>query len=390
MTVFQRNVIALIKNALSYEKVNIEEPVDWEKVYAVAKQQNIVSLIYCAIVNLKLNVPEDILKKFQNSSFNTVFFSELKGREYQGLYDTFEQRGIDYMLLKGINLQKLYPKNVVRYMKDADVLIKEVQYPEIKEIMQELGFRQQGESPHEYIWVKDSVMVELHKAISSPYNKDYYGYFGDGWKFAVRKSGHLFNLPKEQELAFLVAHFTGHYRRSGIGIFHFTDFYVYLKHNSDIDTDKLNEALDAMGLLKFYKNILNTLGAWFEGREGDKATELITSKLFSIGKTDSKAKLENIYAAAKAQRRFKNKRVARLYGVIRKIFPEYKAMNIRHPILKKVPVLLPIFWIVRWVDLIVFHRDRIKQSNRQQRLLKEQSINQYLNELHTVGLDIEE
>lgn len=76
-------------------------------------------------------------------------------------------------------------------MGDANILIRVEQYDKMVPIMESVGFTAVLESDHEPIWKFVAFYLELHKCLIPTYNKDYYAYFGNGWKLTkVRQSGH--------------------------------------------------------------------------------------------------------------------------------------------------------------------------------------------------------
>ncbi len=96
--------------------------------------------------------------------------------------------------------------------------------------MNRLGYLPGVESNHEYVWDKKNMLhVELHKMLIPSYNKDYYAYFGDGWRLAKKYDGSEFKMSDEDTFVYIFTHFAKHYRDAGIGIRHITDIYVYLK-----------------------------------------------------------------------------------------------------------------------------------------------------------------
>lgn len=391
MNSFQRNVIALIKNALYFEKPQLEEPINWEGIVTLAKSHYISSLIYCATINIKPALPKTLLNELETAAMSHAIKEEQQLYELSRIEEEFNAEGISYMLLKGINTRKIYPKNVIRCMKDLDILIKTEQYDQIKSIMKKLGFKEGKETYHEIIWAKGKVKIELHKTIESPFNKDFYAYFEDGWKFAKREesTSSRYIMNKEDEFSFILTHFAGHYRRSGIGILHFLDLWLYLENNRDMNAEYLEKVLKELGLLDFYKNILKTLNVWFASGEEDDVTKLITKKIFSKGNL-GETRIEAISDAARYARLNKGVKNTRLRSVARVLFPALMHMRIRHPILRKAPFLLPAVWVLRWFDILLFKKEAIAKKQTEMRSQTKENITKYLNELETVGLDFKE
>ena len=62
-------------------------------------------------------------------------------------------------------------------------------------------------------------------------------------------------------------------------------------------------------------------------------------------------------------------------------------MAVRYPALDKFPFLLPVFWIIRGIDTVLFHRDKIAKQKKRLNALTPVNIDQYRRELHDVGLN---
>lgn len=388
MNSFQRNVVALIKNALSFEKIELNTPIEWEGIVSLAKSHYITSLVYCAVKQLGISVPEKLLGELEAASMGYAIVEENQLHELSRIEEAFQMEGIDYMLLKGINNKNMYPRNTVRRMKDLDILIKAQQYDRIRTVMQKLGFTGDKETYHEYVWVKGTVIVELHKTIESPYHKDFYAYFKDGWHFAVKDETALcrYTMNKEDEFSYLFAHFAGHYRKGGIGILHFVDLWLYLQKNPDMNEDYLQTALSELGLLEFYKNVVKTLNVWFANGAEDEITDLITAKIFARGGV-VKEKQRTTILEPKSSKYFGGYKVK---SMLKTLFPPFIFMKTRNPILKKAPVLLPVMWVLRWFDILIFKKEKIAKKQAEIRKQTPENIKVQISELNAVGLDFKE
>ena len=58
-----------------------------------------------------------------------------------------------------------------------------------------------------------------------------------------------------------------------------------------------------------------------------------------------------------------------------------------YPCLKKFPFLLPLMWIVRWVNILLHKRNRLKTYVQEDNMLTDDSVEAYHEMLRTSGLD---
>lgn len=384
---FQIGIIRLIVAALKNEKKVLPADFDFEEAYKLSNACQITPLIYYGALNCGgFGSPElenkFFLKTCQHISYNTNQLYQISVIERE-----FKQNNIDYMLLKGSKLKKMYPKPEMRVMSDSDILIKPNQYDKIKTIMQKCGFVEKYESDHELVWKKEGVLnLELHKRLIPTYNIDYYRYFGDGWTRAVRTDGSEFSLSDEDELIYIFTHFSKHYRRGGIGIKHLVDLYVYLTCKPNLDQQYIKTELSKLQLFTFYENILRVVNAWFEDTEFDAKSEFITNTIFNSGSYGeiSEKKIANALADSKFEDSIGKSLFKRKMNLI---FPPLKFMKKKYTVLNKMPFLLPFMWSHRIIYSLVFKRKTIADVNNETKKLTVEQISDYQKSLNYVGLD---
>ena len=214
MTTFQKNIFKLIKSALYGVVVQIDDDFDWELAKQYGKGHKIIPLLFYGAYNSKINIPEKIKSEFGLITSGHLFISINQTHEFDSIKKAFLDNNVDFLPLKGAIQKKLYPKPEMRPMGDIDILIKVEQYNKIKEIMKDFGYVEDKESDHELVWIKQKIMVELHKRVIPSYNEDYYKYFGDGWKLA-KQSQNLsseFYFTPEDNFIYLFTHFSIRFR----------------------------------------------------------------------------------------------------------------------------------------------------------------------------------
>ena len=125
---------------------------------------------------------------------------------------------------------------------------------------------------------------------------------------------------------------------------------------------------------------------WFEGAEPTEKTDFITNVIFDNGVygTRERAHLSYVAKAGHGDKAHTNSYVAKW---LRLVFPPKNALQTKYPVLRRCGVLLPVIWVVRWVDTLLFHRKRIAQRNTDIQRTNVESIEQFEQALHYVGLD---
>ena len=376
-------VITLVKSAITGQSCEVPSDVDLKELYKFARKQNIIPLIYYGMVNSNFGVDTEIGEKFFLSTCQYVSVAEQQDELISRLLCEFDKQNIKYMTLKGTTLRALYPKSEMRAMGDSDILIDLEQYDTIKPIMQNLGYTEGVVSDHELVWIKDCVCIELHKRLIPSYNKDYYAYFGDGWnKAQAVESGTRYKMSDEDNLVYLLTHFAKHFRDGGIGIKHLVDIKLYLEQ-CKLDFQYLQNQFEDLKLWEFFNNLRKTISVWFDGVEDDDVTRAITERILSGGAFG----LASLYKASdtlKKQKSGKNKN--RFQKFISTVFLPYKNMCLLFPILKKIPILLPFFWVWRIIYTAFNKKGTLAKHYNAIKALSPENLEQYERELNAVGL----
>ena len=380
-------VIALVRSALKGERYRFDGNFDYDYILRTAREHQMYSMLYTGAVNLGADKKAPQMKELFGKVCKSIMISDRQLRQANRIMSAFEKNGIDHLALKGIVLKSMYPESHMRLMGDADILIRLDQIDECDRVMAELGFEQGPESDHELIYRHKDLFVELHKRTIPSYNKDYYGYFGDGWKNAKKSDvgNFAYTYSSEDEFIFIFTHFAKHYRDAGIGFRHLCDLWVYLNNKTNIDYDYMKSELEKLCLYDFYLNIRDALIYCFEGGELTEKAEFILNNIFSSGAygTREAGRLSDAVKMSKG----KTVRAGRMKKVIKIVCPPYKTMTERYSVLKKIPVLLPIFWVVNWFEILLFRRKNIKKRTNEIRELSVNKIENYQQGLNYVGLD---
>ena len=379
-------ILTLLKSAIIQQKIALPEGFQLQDADEHINRHHIASLIYEGA--LLCNIPQNdirLLQLFQKYC-KALQVSERQLRELERIYNAFEENGIDYMPLKGCKMKALYPKPELRNMVDADILIRTEQYDKIRSVMQSLQFTEGEETVHELVWKSDALYLELHKHLIPSYNRDFYGYFGEGWARAKLLRGTQYTMTPEDEFIFLFTHFAKHYRDGGIGCRHVVDLWVFLRSHPELDLDYIQTELKKLQLLDFYRNIRRLISTWFEDQESDSRTDFLTEFIFasgSFGQIENRVLSRAVRDANHSVLGFSGK----LLYLWQTAFPGIKILREKYTILKKHPYMLPLVWLIRPFYKVLFEWRSLRQQQRNLAAFDEDGMENHQKMLHYVGLD---
>ena len=386
LDVQQQALLTLVRSGLTGECLPLPETFDLKWVCQQLKQHQVLSVGYLGAVRCGLPKQDPLVVRLFQCYYQILDYSEKQQQLIAEIYAAFDEAGVDYMPLKGCNLKVLYPAPELRSMGDADILIRMEQYDKIRAIMQEKQFVENKETDHELVWEQGNFRIELHKRLIATNNKDFYQYFGDGWRLAFAQDGTRWSMKREDEFVYLFAHFAKHYRNGGIGLRHLADLWVFLRTYPDLDRNQIRKELKKLGLLKFYENVMKTVKAWLDDGEWKEKTLFLINWGCNCGAFGTKEQrvLSDIAKEAGATKTVEETRRAR---AIRIVFLPLAEMKTKHPILGKLPILLPVFWIARIFKVLLFQRDKMKNTARRFHAASTQAVSKYQQELDFVGLN---
>lgn len=372
------SAIGVIKSAITGEKVYIT-PKTHGMASRLLSEQGMVNLAYVGMLNCGVPNERLAMQQMMDQYCVGVLHSENQLAEIKRICEALEEGGFDHMPVKGALMKYMYPSHELRPMTDADILIREEEYPKIRPVMQSLGFEEVGESDHEHIWQNAHLKVELHKHLIPSYNKDYYSYFGEGWDLAKIQNGHRFSMTQEDAFIYNFIHFAKHYRDSDVDCRFIVDIWVHLRQYPQMDMAYIRRELGRLQMLAFLDNILRVVDVWFQDGPWDERTERITRVLFNLNDMQ-REEAKNIAWNAREAEKGGTVGAARRRLLFRRIFPTRQVMDWSHPNLKKLP--LPVAWVARWGILLV-HGPKLK---RNQQKVSAQQVENYRQDLEYVGL----
>lgn len=386
MEKIQKDMIALLKSRIENTECILSKNPDWKAILELSKKAQILPIIYDAIKCAKYTIPNQIDQEYLQYFVMCANVDVNQDYQIQRLIDAFNENCIDFSLLKGASIKKLYGNTFFRCMGDIDILIRTEQYDKIKNIMLELQYTQQQETVHELIWTKTPyVCIELHKMLIPEYNKDFFAYYGNGWSKMNRYDKCMFKMKPEDEFIYLFTHFSKHYRDGGIGIRHLMDLRVFMK-NYSLDEHYIIDELKMLHLDRFYKNVIDTINAWFCDGKETQETAIITNTIFQSGSYGNAEKAD-CANALRVSRRYSNIFKAKVSYITKLIFLPLALMKKKYPVLDNCAYLLPLFWCVRWIDILIHSRERIKIQLDRAKKIRKKEVLSYENEIEAVGLD---
>ena len=349
--------IELIRCLLQEKEIpQLPDAVSLQELYVFAKLHNVEAMVFHALEQLEMDEQDAVWQNWQNRAAMILTQSIVQLAERDMLFSALTDAGIKLLPVKGCWMKELYPDIDYRQMSDLDMLIPEEKAQEAKRIMLQLGYSTEAfeDSPCHASYLKPPYTeVELHIALLEEDN----GYYDHVWERAVPVGGYsnLYRLSAEDEYIFYLLHLNKHLEDAGTGIRSILDSAVYRAAYPHMNRAYLQQELEKLHLWETAQNIEKLADCWFAvGRQLPRALEDMAQYILSAGSYGTLANRSR-QRLEKMQEKYKNPLLrGMVYWIIRTCRP-LKEMQQSYPLLKKLPVLLPLFWLYRAVMKLVKH-----------------------------------
>ncbi len=360
MEKYQKELLAVVNSWLY--GTPLPNSAHWEALFEVAKAHGIGNVFYLAIKNSKISEGGDGIIAKAKKQYLANLHQQISQDYYaKELTEKLHEKKIAYMPLKGYILRGYYPNADARTSCDVDMIYDKSRKAEVDEIMLSLGLERGALSDHDESWTIDSVTLEMHFALA-PYYDLYSDYYENLWSKLTTQDGVEYAFTTEDFYIYFIVHAAKHFYHSGLGIRFILDLYFLRKGMTGTDERYISNELEKLNLTVFAQKLEKLSRVWFANEEGTEETDVVGNFVFDCG-LYGKAANQIISAASdkKADEEVTEKRVKRKY-ILRMLFPSAKDLSNRFHVLRKCPVLLPFFWVYRWIVAVLFRRKNIKKT----------------------------
>lgn len=280
------------------------------------------------------------------------------------LGSVLEDKGINYLILKGIVIAETYPESFTRSMGDYDILVHAEDFDKAKEVLLEASYETDPEMntyKDATFFRKNSLNVELHHAILNSEREPYADEFTQRlWCNPIKletPKGYIMVPEAEVHFTYIVLHMMKHLKGAGFGLRFLLDF-KYFSEFHNIDHNKQLIVFEKIGYGEFYRSITTLCHCYLGMNIGHvswlyepEATviQILAEYIAeggSFGNGSERMRIANEYDKYKDT--FKEK--SKLSIFIELLFPPASVMIENYTYVEKHRLLLPIAWIQRLVQ----------------------------------------
>ena len=358
---YENCLIGIIKDTiLNKNDTEIPKEIDIDILADIAKMHKIANLLYPALE--KKGIENEKL----SNEFNFWLTVESNQQYYlEKIKKRFEEEKIRFICIKGAYMRTVYPETYMRSSTDLDIYVDDKNTERVREIMTELGgktVRFSHEMKDDIYNIGAFVHIEIHRNLvdeQCPWSEKCQE-IAD--RALPKKDGsYEYVLSVEDFYLHMLAHMAYHLKYIGCGIRMVLDMWVYLNKLSDaIDRKILDQRLKDCGLDIFEKEVLKLIDYWFDGKDATVKTKALAKYIFESGLFGN-TKQHMATEMATNVEKYGSVRLSIFKKLKRYVFMPYNQMCTVYPKLSKYPILLPYYWFIKGLKIVLFNRKRITE-----------------------------
>ena len=404
------NMLYLFGASATGKEIEIEYCKNLSKIRDLSLMQEVWDVVYSGvrpkIESGEVKIPPEIHATLEKTFLSNVALNVQKIEFNLSSLRKLEESGIKCAVLKGITISRLYAMPEARISSDMDILIDIKDEGKTVEILTELGYECENRAKNDHhmkAYHKKGGLLEVHVALHSAptndiilddeirYNEEFY-----------RLEDGLYTLGIQDNIIYLSAHLIKHLVNDATGIRQMMDLLLYMKeYKEKIDWEKYNSLMKKLGydtLIRVVKGIgVKYFGMEFQDAitEGHGLPELLED--CEIGGVFAKnekerARFFSIYTKRRSGKGTLSYLVYRFFkserSVFAMLFPPAEAIKERFSYVKKHPVLLPVGWIHRFIQIFLktkgeeaakTEKDRIENDVIARRIIMSEKLGMFKN-----------
>lgn len=258
--------LKLVRNALWQTEEELPEELSANMAVNIirgCREQALAGLVIDALIRNKVKVPEEQYLEMMVMLMKVKMSNEQVNEGLRRLKELFDERQIEYVVVKGQAVATYYTTPALRQAGDIDYYCDEQNYPLAQEAVREAwGIEADANGSFRHInYDYQGVTYEQHFMLTNFFGKKqdrYWQELVDGaeeWHVSIDGMA-VRTLPPTIHALFIFVHLYDHLLNLGVGFRQFCDLAVMLHYcYKDIDHERMREVLKRLGMERAYRAV---------------------------------------------------------------------------------------------------------------------------------------
>ena len=314
-----------------------------QEVYRLAKKQDLVQIVSQFIYKNKIEADPALITAFQKTEILAVYRCEQLNYALREISSIFDDAKITYIPLKGSVIRPYYPDQRMRTSCDIDILIHEEDLDGAIRALVHKGYRCGDRNYHDIsLYAPNQIHLELHFNILE--NMDPLdGVLCRAWQYALPAEGSSHTFRDDFFVFHMYAHMAYHFLSGGCGIRPLIDLWI-MEHRMGLSYSCAEVLLKEAGIYTFAAEMHRIADLCFSQNAQDDLSDLVLCYIYSGG----------LYGTKKNKIAMEKRKSGSTVGyVLKRVCLPFENMAVLFPILKKMPLLLPLFWVIRGIRAVI-------------------------------------
>ena len=333
------------------------EMMDLNRLYKAADRHLLTGITAMALESVR--VKDEMFTQAKGKAIRKVLAFDV---ERSAVLAKLEDAGIWYMPLKGSVLKSLYPKLGMRQMSDNDILYDACKTPEVRTIMEGLGFFTDssfGQGNHDQYYKLPVCNFEMHRSLfASGHEKRFVDYYQDVKSRLILDEGsrYSYHFSDEDFYIYMLCHEYKHFFGAGTGLRSMLDIYVYLKKKSGaMDWSYISDEMEKLGISDFEAQNRSLAMHLFDGEALTIQDQKILDYIISSGTYGTfQNRVQN------RARKYGNGSWGKLKYIFSRLFLPMDVVRAKFPLFIKCPILLPFLPAYRILRGLTIQRNTVR------------------------------
>lgn len=375
-----RFLVNIVSSIVRAEDLRIvHNRLNWEMMFRLADYHKVSSIIYLGILGNGESLPQKWRDLFFARYQENLKFNGVCDEAEAEILTLLDMGAIPCFLLSSFQNRKLYKIEETAGISTLQIITDEESYSLAKGYLINLGYETVETLAGGERMVRSGIPVELYRCLpflTGHYRKNMARLLDDSVVLEPYSSIRI--MTPGQEYIFRMARAAYRYVTDELTIREVLDLMLFDRANRDVlNENAIRSRLKEFRVEELSENILRLSYMWFGDKEDQRFAQrpddmniydILEDRLLSKGVVNKETNEQAIHLKKAIQwevdkerrkdrrKRFREKVSNRLEGFkrnLRWLFPNLGYMSSIYPILEKIPVLLPFFWITRGLRLSI-------------------------------------